>query len=382
MGLDDAFIYHQIVGMKDFYEILGVSKDANPDSIKKAYRKLAMQFHPDKNPGNKEAEDKFKEAASAYEILSNPEKRRQYDTYGHAAFQSGGRGGFGGGGFSDVNDIFESFGDIFSDFFGGQAQGGRNQRSSVRKGSDLRYLMEVDLKEVLSGIEKEISFETEDNCEPCNGSGADPKHGVETCGTCGGRGQVVRSQGFFQLATTCPTCRGAGKKIKKPCEKCAGQGRVSSRRKLKVKVPAGVDTGTRLRISNEGEGGYSGGPRGDLYVEVRVEDHPKFERQAQNLYSDVKISYTQAILGCELDVDTLEGKEKIKIPHGTQSGAEVELTKHGLPSLRSPNSRGHIYYRIQVEIPKKLKPEEEEKLREIATLRGETVGSKKKGFFN
>lgn len=367
--------------MRDYYEILGVQKTADQDTIKKAYRKLAMQYHPDKNPGNKEAEDKFKEAASAYEILSNPQKRQQYDTYGHRAFQGGGGGDGFHGGFTDINDIFESFGDIFGDFFG-QAGGGRqSQRSSNRRGSDLRYLLEVKLEDVLEGTEKEISFETEDNCKPCSGTGADPKHGMETCGTCGGRGQVVRSQGFFQMATTCPTCRGSGKKIKKPCASCDGQGRVAARRKLKVKVPAGVDNGTRLRISGEGEGGYGSGPQGDLYVEIRVANHGTFEREGQNLYSEVKISYSQAILGTEVEVKTLEEKETLKIPPGTQSGSQIELSKKGLPSLRSP-ARGHIYYEVKIEIPKKLKPEEEEKLREIAGIRGEKVLDKKKGFFS
>lgn len=365
--------------MRDFYEVLGVAKAADQDSIKKAYRKLAMQYHPDKNPGNKEAEDKFKEAASAYEILSNPQKRQQYDTYGHRAFQGG--GGFGSaGGFTDINDIFESFGDIFGDFFGGQQQR-QGQRSNNRRGSDLRYLLEVKLEDVLEGTEKEISFETEDNCKPCAGTGADPKYGVETCGTCGGRGQVVRSQGFFQMATTCPTCRGNGKKIKKPCASCNGQGRVVAKRKLNVKVPAGVDNGTRLRVTGEGEGGYGTGPQGDLYVEVRIANHSTFEREGQNLFSEVKISYSQAILGTEVEVKTLEGKETLRVPHGTQSGVQLELSKKGLPSLRSP-ARGHIFYEVKIEIPKKLSPEEEQKLREIAELRGEKVSDKKKDFFS
>jgi molecular chaperone DnaJ len=363
--------------MRDYYEILGVVKTADSDSIKKAYRKLAMQYHPDKNPGNKEAEDKFKEAASAYEILSNPNKRQQYDTYGHRAFQNG--GGFGGAGFTDINDIFESFGDIFGDFFGGQRQ--RSQRGSNRRGSDLRYLLEVKLEDVLHSAEKEISFETEDNCKPCSGTGADPKFGVETCGTCGGRGQVVRSQGFFQMATTCPTCRGTGKKIKKPCASCSGQGRVAAKRKLKVSVPAGVDNGTRLRVTGEGEGGYGSGPKGDLYVEIRVANHSAFEREGQNLFSEVKISYSQAILGTEIEVKTLEQKEILKVPPGTQAASQIELSKKGLPSLRSP-TRGHIFYEVKVEIPKKLTPEEEQKLREIAELRGEKVSDKKKGFFS
>lgn len=369
--------------MRDYYEVLGVERTADGETIKKAYRKLAIQYHPDKNPGNKEAEDKFKEAASAYEVLSNPQKRQRYDQFGHAAFQQG-AGGFGGAGFGDINDIFESFGDIFSDFFGGSVHGfggGGRSRTRAQRGSDLRYLMEVSLEEVLNGTEKEISFETEDACKICSGSGADPKVGFETCSTCGGRGQVVRSQGFFQMATTCPQCRGSGKKIKKPCQDCHGQGRVAAKRKIKVQVPAGVDNGTRLRISGEGEGGYNGAQRGDLYVEIRVEEHKNFEREGQNLFGEVKISYLQALLGTEIEVPTLEEKEILKIPPGTQPKTQIELSKKGLPTVRSKN-RGHIYYEVQVEIPKKLKPEEEEKLREIADLRGDKVVSKKKGFFS
>ncbi len=368
--------------MRDYYEILGVPRNSDQDTIKKAYRKLAMQFHPDKNPGNKEAEDKFKEAASAYEILSNPQKRAQYDTYGHSAFSrgSGGAGGFQG--FNDINDIFESFGDIFNDFFGGQQQyRSRGRSGGSTKGSDLRYLMEVSLEEVLTGTEKEISFETEDSCQSCTGTGADPKHGVDTCRTCHGRGQVIRAQGFFQLATTCPDCRGTGQIIKKKCTDCQGKGRVASRRKLKVKIPAGVDTGTRLRVAGEGEGGYAGGSRGDLYVEVRISEHDIFEREGSHLYAETYISYTQALLGAEIEVKTLEGQHTLKVPAGTESGTQLQVPKAGLPSLRSSN-RGNIFYIIKIEIPKKLKPEEEEKLREIAEIRGETTAKKKKGIFS
>lgn len=369
--------------MKDYYEVLGVPKSADQDIIKKAYRKLAMQFHPDKNPGNQEAEERFKEAASAYEVLSNPQKRSQYDTYGHAAFTQAGRGGGAGfQGFTDINDIFDSFGDIFNDFFGGQQQGFRQggQRSRANKGSDLRYLLEVSLEDVLTGTEKDISFETEDSCKSCTGTGADPKVGLETCTTCGGRGQVIRSQGFFQLATTCTQCRGKGQIIKKKCVDCTGHGRVAARRKLKVKVPAGVDSGTRLRVSGEGEGGYGGGGSGDLYVEVRIEPHDVFEREGQNLYGEVNISYLQAVLGTEVEVKTLDGEETLRIPGGTQPDTQLQVAKAGLPSLRSA-VRGNIIYTVKIDIPKKLKPEEEEKLREIAEIRGEAVSNKKKGFF-
>ncbi len=361
---------------RDFYEILGVTKNADNDVIKKAYRKLAMQFHPDKNPGNKDAEDKFKEAAAAYEVLSNPQKRTQYDQFGHTAFTQNGRrgGGFGGAGFSDVNDIFEAFGDIFSDFFGES----RGRTNSVRRGSDLRYLLEIDFNGVLTGVEKEIKFETEEGCEPCKGSGADPQHGVETCKTCGGRGKVLQAQGFFSISSACPTCRGSGQKIKKPCQNCKGNGRILSERKIKVKIPAGVENGTRLRVGGEGEGGYQGGPSGDLFVEVRLQEHSNFKRHGKDLYTLQKISYLHALLGGAVDVSTLTGKESLEIPQGVQPGEQIRLSGEGLPTLKSSH-RGDIYYEIEIEIPKKLKKEEEEKLREIAKLKGEKIG--KKGFF-
>lgn len=361
---------------RDYYDILGVSKNADQDAIKKAYRKLALQFHPDKNPGNKEAEEKFKQAAAAYEVLSNPQKRTQYDQFGHSAYtRNGGRSPGFGAGFSDVNDIFEAFGDIFSDFFGEQTRG----RGRSARGSDLRYLLEVDLAQVLTGIEREISYETDEACEVCKGSGADPKHGVEVCHTCGGRGKVVQAQGFFSISTTCPTCRGAGQKIKKACTNCEGHGRISSERKIKVKVPSGIENGTRLRVAGEGEGGFQGGPSGDLYVEVRIRDNAKFKRHGQDVYSSLKISYLQAILGGEVEVDTLNGTSSLEIPTGTQPGHQIPLKEEGLPTLKSKH-RGTLFFEIDVEIPKKLKKEEEEKLLEIAKLKGEKV-KHKKGFF-
>ncbi len=361
---------------RDYYQILGVTKTADQDAIKKAYRKLALQFHPDKNPDNKEAESKFKEAAQAYEVLGNPQKRTQYDQFGHAAFTRNGRGGGFGGGFTDVNDIFEAFGDIFSDFFGETRSG----RSRNQRGSDLRYLLELDLKQVLTGIEKDIRFETEDGCETCEGSGADPKFGTETCAMCGGRGKVIQSQGFFQMASACPACRGRGQKIKKPCADCRGNGRVVNEKKIKVKVPAGVDTGVRLRVAGEGEGGYNGGGPGDLYVEIRVHDHPKFQRQSKDLFGTLKINYIQALLGSEVEVDTLTGKSKVEVPAGTQTGEQIKLEGEGVPSLKS-SARGDIYFEVEVEIPKKLKKDEEEMLREIAKLRGDKVKGKK-GIFS
>lgn len=367
---------------QDFYEILGVAKTADQDTIKKAYRKLAMQFHPDKNPGNKEAEEKFKLAASAYEVLSNPDKRAKYDRFGHAAFTQQGMGGPHAGGFGDVEDIFASFGDIFGDFFGGGgARGGRRaRRDGPARGSDLRYVCEIQLKDVLEGLEKDIEFDTDESCAECHGSGAKKGTQADTCTTCGGAGQVVTSQGFFSVATTCPACHGAGRVIRHPCPSCSGRGRTKVHRKIRVNIPAGVDTGTQLRVSGEGEGGHRGGPAGDLYVEIRVKDDARFERHGLDLLGEVKISYLQAILGVEIEVDTIEGRKPLNIPPGTAAGERVRLEKQGIPSLRG-HGRGHLYYQVEVEIPRKIKKEEEKLLREIAQLRGEAVLEGKKGLF-
>jgi molecular chaperone DnaJ len=364
------------MAQRDFYEILGVSKGADQDSIKKAYRKLAMQYHPDKNPDNPEAEEKFKEAASAYEILSDPEKRARYDQYGHSAFQSAN----GGRGFQNMEDIFGSFGDIFEDFFGGGGRG-RQRRRDARRGADLRYVTEIFLKEVIEGIEKEIEFDTEENCKTCSGSGAEKGSQPTTCGTCGGSGQVVRQQGFFTMATTCPSCQGEGNVIKNPCKSCRGKGRTKVHRKIQVKIPPGVDTGTRLRVSGEGEGGFLGGPSGDLYVEIRVRDHDLFERRDEDLVSEVDVDFIQLILGAEIDVPTVTGREKLQIPRGTQPGDTVKLAGQGLPSLRG-SRRGDIYYQIGVNIPEKVSKEEETLLRDLAQVRGIPVqGAESFKFF-
>lgn len=349
---------------RDFYEILGVVKTSDGETIKKSYRKIAMQFHPDKNPGNAEAEEKFKEAAEAYEILSNPEKRARYDRYGHQAFQQG-----TGGGFRNAEDIFSSFGDIFEDFFG---MGGRTQtrnRNQPRRGADLRYMTEIFLKDVISGLEKEIEFDTDESCTPCNGSGAEKGSKPETCPTCGGAGQVVRQQGFFSMASTCPTCRGEGVTIKNPCKSCRGTGRSKVHRKIQVTIPPGVDTGTRLRVSGEGEGGHSGGPTGDLYVEIRIRDHDVFERQDSDLIAALEIDYLQFLLGGEITVPTVTGEEKIAVKKGLKPGENIKLQGHGLPSLRG-SRRGDIYYNVQVKFPTKVSKEEEKLLAELAKIRG------------
>ncbi|MFP5520332.1 MAG: molecular chaperone DnaJ [Bdellovibrionia bacterium] len=365
------------MSQRDYYEILGVSKDADGDTIKKAYRKLAMQFHPDRNPGDKEAEEKFKEAAAAYEVLSDSQKRAQYDRFGHNAFNQGMGGGAGG--FTDVEDIFSHFGDIFGDFFGGGQRRPRD-RNAPRRGSDLRYVTEVTLKDVISGLEREIEFETETSCDSCQGTGAEKGSGVDTCHTCHGAGQVIRSQGFFQMASTCPTCHGQGTVIKNPCKSCKGKGRKVTKRKIRLNIPAGVDTGTRLRVSGEGEGGFRGGPAGDLYVEIRVKDDKRFERDGDNLIAEIDVPYVQMLLGGEFEVDTVTGKANIEIPRGAKPGASVKLQGQGLPSLRG-NRRGDIYYHINVEFPEKISKEEEKHLREIAKLHGVGVKGEKRGFF-
>jgi molecular chaperone DnaJ len=367
---------------RDYYEILGVARDADADTIKKAYRKLALQFHPDRNPGDKEAEDKFKEAARAYEILSDQDKRSRYDRFGHAGVGAGGGGGFGPSGFGDVSDIFEAFGDIFGDIFGQQRGGGtrRSQRGRAQRGSDLRYLLEVEMTDVLNGAKRDLEFTTEAQCETCDGKGAEPGSAPEVCSSCGGTGQIVRTQGFFSMATTCGACRGRGEVNKKPCKSCKGQGRQAAKRKLSISVPPGVDNGTQLRLTGEGEGGFGGGPAGDLFVEIRVRPKPGFERQEDHLVAQLKISYLQAILGSEIEFETLTGPEKVQIPKGTAPNSLIRLAGHGVPNLRS-GRRGDLVLQVEVELPSRLDKDEERLLREIAEHKGEAVSAPGKGFF-
>lgn len=368
--------------MRDFYEVLGVDRTADQDTIKKAYRKLAIQFHPDKNPGNKEAEEKFKECASAYEVLGDPDKRAKYDRFGHQAFQ----GGMGGGqGFSDVEDIFSNFGDIFGDLFGmGGGGGGRRQRNpnAPRKGADLRYLAEITLADVIQGSEKEIEFDTEASCQSCDGKGAEKGSKVETCSTCGGHGQVRVSQGFFQMQTTCPQCQGQGTMVKNPCKKCRGTGRQKQHRKIKVTIPAGVDSGTRLRVSGEGEGGFNGGQSGDLYVEMRVKEDSRFEREGDHLYTELHFNYLHLMLGGEVEIPTVLGKTKLEIPRGTHVGSSLKISGEGVPSLRN-GRRGDLFIQVGVEFPEKVSKKEEELLRQLAELQGISLDkcSPLKSFF-
>lgn len=369
---------------RDYYEILGVDKSADTETIKKAYRKQAMQYHPDRNPGDSVAEEKFKEAAEAYEVLSNQDKRAQYDRFGHQAFQ-GGRGGFGGAGrFHDMNDIFSQFGDIFGDIFGGgggfQQSGRGRSRNSVRKGSDLRFITEIDMEEVVTGKEQQIEFDTEANCGDCNGTGAAKGSSATTCRVCNGAGQVVRQQGFFTMATTCSHCGGSGEVIETPCSTCKGKGRTQVKRKIKVTIPAGVDNGTRLRVSNEGEGGYRGGPNGDLFVEIRVNEHDIFEREGDHVFAELDVSYIQFLLGGNIKTDGLDGEVELHIPKGSKPGERIKVTGRGMPSLRG-SRRGDLYFSLVPEFPKKLSEEEEKLIRQLAEISKTNVDAKKKGFF-
>lgn len=359
----------------DYYQVLGVDRNADQVTIKKAYRKMAMQFHPDKNPGDKAAEEKFKEAARAYEVLSNPEKRSRYDRFGAAGVD----GVQGGGGFSDINDVFSAFGDIFGDLFGGGSPRGAQQRNRPRRGRDLRYFLEITLKDVMQGAQREIEFQADINCETCRGKGTKTGADPSTCLTCGGSGQLVRRQGFFSMATPCPDCKGQGQVIKDPCLDCHGRGRVEKSRVLKVNIPPGVDKGTQLRLSGEGEGGYLGGPSGDLYVEIEVLDSGKFGRQEDVLLGFLEIGYLQALLGAEVEFQSVIDPENVIIPRGTSSGDRLRIAGKGFPSLRG-GRRGDLILEVQVKMPKKLSKKEEQLLREIASSKGESV-AEGKGLF-
>lgn len=368
---------------RDYYEILGVDRTSDADTIKKAYRKLAMQFHPDRNPGDKAAEDKFKEAAEAYEVLSSPEKKEKYDRFGHQAFQGGMGGGGFNGGFTDMNDIFSQFGDVFGDIFGqsfGGQQGRSSQRRSNRKGSDLRYITEIELASVLKDHEQQIEFDTEEQCSECAGTGAAKGSQPVTCKTCRGQGQVVRQQGFFTMATTCPSCQGAGESIENPCKPCKGKGRTKTHRKIKVNIPAGVDNGTRLRVQGEGEGGYKGGLAGDLFVEIRVKDHDVFERQGDHIVAPLEVPFEQFMLGGQLEVEGLDGFIEVEIEKGAVPGDKVRVAQRGVPSLKG-SRRGDAYFILQAEFPSKVSADEEALLRQLAELRGVKVNAEKKGFF-
>lgn len=379
----------------DYYELLGVDKGVSAEDLKKAYRKKAVQYHPDKNPGNKEAEEMFKKVSHAYEVLSDADKRAAYDRYGAAAFEGGGGvprgpggmpGGMGGGGgFHDPFDIFrEVFGQqgggggggIFEEMFGGGGGG----RDGGRDGADLRYDLEITLEEAARGVEKEISFRKAVTCERCNGNGAEPGSKRVTCPTCRGAGQIRRSGGIITFTQTCPTCAGAGTKVEKPCTACRGEGRVPKTTKLNVRIPAGVDTGSRLRSSGNGEAGMAGGQAGDLYIVLNVKEHELFERQGEDLYCEVPIKFTLATLGGPVEVPTLFGKASLKIPAGTQSGTTFRLREKGMPSLRG-GRQGDQLVRVQVEVPTSLTSEQKRILEEFAKVSGDAHEPTSKSFF-
>lgn len=362
---------------RDYYEVLGVERSADEREIKKAYKRLAMKYHPDRNPDNPESEEKFKEAKEAYEILSDDQKRAAYDKFGHAGVDpnQAGPGGFGGG--ADFGDVF---GDIFGDIFGG----GRRGAQRAARGADLRYNMELSLEEAVRGVSKEIKVPTLVECDECHGSGARSGTSAQTCPTCHGSGQVQMRQGFFAVTQSCPHCHGKGKIITDPCRKCHGDGRVQKTKTLSVKIPAGVDTGDRIRLSGEGEAGEHGAPAGDLYVQVHVKEHPIFVREGNNLYCEIPISFTTAALGGEVEVPTLDGKVMLKIPGETQTGRMFRLRGKGVKSLRS-GVEGDLLCKAVVETPVKLSEEQKELLRQLEdSLNGsgmKTHKPKAEGFF-
>lgn len=372
---------------EDYYELLGVGKTATAEELKKAYRKKAVQYHPDKNPGNKEAEEMFKKVSEAYDVLNDAEKRAAYDRYGHAAFQGGmggggGARGPGGGGFHDPFDIFREVfnqqggggGGIFDEMFGG---GGRD---GGRDGSDLRYDLEITLEEAARGAEKEISFRKNVTCERCDGSGAEPGSKRVTCPTCRGAGQIRRSGGIITFTQTCPTCAGAGTKVEKPCTTCRGEGRSPKTTKLNVRIPPGVDNGSRLRSAGNGEAGLAGGQAGDLYIVLNVKEHELFERQDDNLFCEIPIKFTLATLGGTIEVPTLFGKASLKIPTGTQSGTTFRLREKGMPSLRG-GRQGDQLVRVHVEVPTTLTAEQRKLLEDFARVSGDANEPTSKSFF-
>ena len=361
---------------KSYYEILGVSKDASAESIKKAYRKQAMKYHPDRTQGDAEAEAKFKEAAEAYEVLSDLQKRRIYDTYGKEGLRNSGYSGPGTSEdiFSHINDMF---GDIFG--FGGGGRGRRRDPNAPVQGEDLRYDIRITFMEAVHGVNREVEVTKKETCWTCEGIGARPGHKPQVCPSCHGRGQVIRSQGFFQVSTTCSRCNGSGQIITDPCTDCHGEGLINRSKKVSVRIPAGVDTGSRMRLSGEGEGGRRGGPPGDLYVVIHVDEHEYFQRDGQTIYLRLPVSMARAALGCDAEVPTVHGTAKLKIPAGTQSGERFSLRGEGVPSLRG-GGKGDMVVEIQVQTPTKLTKEQKELLRQFDELSKEP--HEEEGFFS
>lgn len=369
---------------RDYYEVLGLERTATNEEIKKAYRKLAVKYHPDKNPGDKAAEEKFKELGEAYEALSDPQKRAAYDQYGHAAFdpRTRGFGGGRGGGFHDPFDIFREVfgggggGSIFDDLFGG----GRADPSGPQRGADLRYDMEITFEEAALGCEKEVTLTKLESCEHCQGEGAEPGSSRKICPTCGGRGQTITSRGIFSIAQTCHRCQGTGQTLEKPCKVCSGAGRREKSSKIKLKIPAGVDTGSRLRSVGNGEAGMRGGPSGDLYVVLHIKAHEIFQRDGEDLLCEVPIQFVQAALGAEIEVPTLAGKAQIRIPAGTQTNTVFRLKGKGIKSLQG-YGHGDLLVRAVVEVPQELNHAQKAKLQEFAALCDSATNPRSQGFF-
>jgi molecular chaperone DnaJ len=360
---------------RDYYEILSVSREASSGEIKKAYRTLAMKYHPDRNPDDKEAESSFKECAEAYEVLSDVQKRKIYDTYGHEGLKNSGYQGPG-----NFEDVFSGFGDLFGDLFGRRG-GSQARRNGPLQGNDLRYDLTISFMEAVHGVAKELDLTRRDTCWSCEGSGCRPGHKRETCPLCHGRGQVIRSQGFFQVSTDCPRCHGEGEIVTEPCKDCNGMGLVNKSKKVSVKIPAGVDHGARMRLRGEGEGGRRGGTAGDLYVVILVQEHQFFKREGETIYCHFPISMAQAALGCKVDVPTIHGKKSLKIPAGSQSGASFTLRHEGVPSLRG-GQKGDMVVELQVQTPVNLSLEQKELLQKFDDLgREQGHHEEREGFF-
>ena len=357
---------------RDYYEVLGVQKNASESELKKAYRQKALQYHPDKNQGNKESEEKFKEASEAYEVLKDSEKKNLYDRFGHEGLKGAGIG------FNGFEEAFSSFGDIFEDFFGFGGQS--RSRTAAHQGADLRYNMKISFLDAAFGKELDISVEKKVECSACNSTGAKPGTSPETCSHCHGVGQISTSQGFFSIRTTCPSCHGQGQAIKTPCKDCRGAGSVLRPKKINVKIPAGVDNGTRLRLQGEGEPGKFGGPPGDLYVFLRVEPHDFFERNKYDIYCKIPISISQAVLGADIEIPTLNSSHKLRIPRSTQSGTIFQLEGAGIKHIKG-YGRGNQIISVFVKTPSSLTKQQEELFRELAKISGEKVLEKSKGFF-
>lgn len=360
-----------MIEKRDYYEVLGVGRKASPEEIKKAYRQMALKHHPDRNPGDEQAEVRFKEAAEAYAVLSVETKRQQYDQFGHTAFGPG--GGFDGQRYTNMEDIFSAFGDIFgggafSDVFGGR------RRNGPQSGRDLKIVLDLTLEDIDAGVERTVAVKRLEPCQPCSGIGAEPGTSVSACTTCGGRGQIHRNQGFFTMASTCPRCRGAGQVIPSPCKSCKGAGKVQEKSEIKIAIPAGIEEGVRLRVPGQGDSGDPNAPRGDLYCVIREAEHKVFQRSGADLMTELPFYFTQLALGDKVEIPTLRGRAEMVIPAGTQSGRVFRLKNQGLPQLDG-RGRGDQLVRVFIEVPQKLGERQKELLREFADLESKRTGN-------